>query len=64
MPRREWCLYRCCERCGNRSIKQETIELATLDALFNEILVPGNIDELQKEVMKQSNALDGNQKYQ
>ena len=56
--------YRCRERCGSRSIKQATIELAVLEALFNEILVPDYFEQLQTEVLKQSKTLTNSQNYQ
>jgi hypothetical protein len=45
--------YRCHSRCGNRSIKQETLENAVLESLFQDILVTDYLEDLQKEVQKQ-----------
>lgn len=46
--------YRCHVRCGNRTIKQETLENTVLESLFVEILITGYLEELQKEVIKMS----------
>jgi site-specific DNA recombinase len=45
--------YRCHDRCGKRSIKQDTLEHAVLDALYTEIITPENLLKLQQEVKQQ-----------
>ena len=42
--------YRCHVRCGNRSIKQETLEEAVTALLFAEFLTPDALKELMAEI--------------
>ena len=42
--------YRCHIRCGNRGIKQETLEKSVIEFLFNQFLSLGSLKELKKEI--------------
>lgn len=48
--------YRCHDRCGCRSIKQERLEEAVISLLFEEFLTNENIQDLKKEIEKQLEA--------
>ncbi len=45
--------YRCHARCGNRGIKQETVEQAVIEILFDKIMSPEAIRDLRETIQSE-----------